>query len=260
MTEHDERRDETDDRTREREGLEFGRRAAMKGGAAGLAAIGLGTLASQPVAGHLPADKVGAAGKTKEIMEVSKNSNQNHSKLHTLLGPIEAKFSQGEDVLMHTALETALLTKVKTTGNDKSSTAEAGVLGWVEIDGRMVTVDGGRKTAPGTAGDLFDSSGNVKSKYADGVVTFDNRAFHLETHFSEFDDDEFIEAFIKTRSTHGFNWIAVDAGGKHTDPGLSVEGVLTVFVDDKNAEASAAVRNRTFISEPTKLPHGVNGH
>lgn len=259
MSKKDDDNRRTDDHSTS-DGLALDRRSALKGGVAGFAALGLGSLSSQPVAAHLPADKVGGGGSTSEIMEVSKNDSQNHSELHSLLGPYEAKYSQGEDIVLQSALETALLTKVKVTGKDSSSTAEAGILGWVEMDGQMVTVDGGRQSAPSSAGDLFDSNGDLKPAYADGVVTFNNRAFNLQASFSELDDDEFISSFIRTRSTHGFNWLAVDAGGEYTNPGIEVKGVLTVFVDDKNAEASAAVRNRTLVTQPVKLPHSYGGH
>lgn len=259
MTEQDDPQGGTDDEQSDDGRLTVNRRSTLKGGAAGLAALGLGSLATSPAAAHLPADKVGAAGATEKFMEVAKNG-ANHSKIETLLGPIEAKFSQGEDVILQTSLETALKTKVKTSGNDKESTAKAGVLGWVEIDDQMVTIDGGRHPAPSSASELFDSNNDLKPEYADSVVTFNHRAFNLQTHFSELSDDEFISSFIKTRSTHGFNWVAVDAGGEHTSPGISVKGILTVFVDDDKAEASAAVRNRTLVSQPTKMPHGVDGH
>lgn len=224
---------------------EIGRRTALKGGAAGLAALGLGTLGAGTAAAE-SADKIYTTGSTLEKLDAEqKNSGDTNSGPVTLLSG-EVKLSTPTDLLIYTTMETSLFTSVKQKGKkDDASRAEAGVYGWIEIDGIPVPVD-----ASGWDGDTTVND--------DERVVFDRRAYSLD--YYDLDDDEtMIESYIGTRSAQGFNWFALNidsnfgSGDTHT---VELKGKVELEVDN-DGEASALVGDRTMFVQPVKLPNGA---
>lgn len=264
------------------------RRTALKGGAAGLAAIGLGGFASgSAVAGH-SANKVAAAGSDVTALRVESANGRNISRIGDLLGPLEVKTSRNpsQALSLQPTIESSLFTNVfldkdpdaDETGDE--SEAEAGVLGWIEVNGdatdgqdKLVTVTGDLVDAPENAADLIEGGGSqnsfvdtgpgdeslIASEYRAGVVAFDTRAYRMQWNWEDPEDDdeevddEEMEAHLRTRSAHGFGWIAPVQG----DNTITFKGVTYVYTDDPEAEAVAFVGNRTMMIDPLRLHHEV---
>ncbi|MGH9998962.1 MAG: hypothetical protein ACRD90_03760, partial [Nitrosopumilaceae archaeon] len=67
-------------------------------------------------------------------------------------------------------------------------------------------------------------------------------------------DPSFFDAYLRTKSTHGFNWVALNVGsGVHT---VEVKAMLTSAVIG-DGDASVMVGKRTLIVEPVKLANDV---
>ena len=201
--------------------------------------------ATRADASHEPANKVAAAGSTIEVIGEAE-------------GPVsilqeQLRVSSPADLLIQVQLECSLVTDVKTTGDDDQH-AEAQFNVWVTVDGTPVPVSA---VAPannegGTDGD-------------NGSVTFCNRRYQRivsglnnELDTDDSDDDLTIETFLKTKATHGFNWIALNTGrdgyDKDGDNVLDVQ----VWADYTESEtdtgtASAVIGGRTLIIEPENL-------
>lgn len=198
--------------------------------------------ATNATASHEPANKVAAAGSTTEIIGVQE-------------GPVsilqeQLRVASPTDLMIHVQLECSLVTDVKTVGDDDQS-AEAQFNVWVTIDGTRVPVSA---VAPdnneaGTTGD-------------DGSVTFCNRRYQRivtglnnEPDTDESDDDLTIETFLSTKSTHGFNWIALNTGRDGYD--LNGDNILDIQVwadytetQSEKSNAEAVIGARTLIIEP----------
>lgn len=177
--------------------------------------IGLDTAAR--ATNHEPANKAGAAAST---VEVGKTGEE------LVLLSETVKTSSPADLLLAATLECSIITDVKTVGNETTS-ATARMVAWVEIDGEPVTLGGGDN----------------------GEVVFCDRTYARTT--SLFDDtNATIETFFRTRSTHGFNWVAFDTGAAtHT---IELVGMLEADATE-NGRAEIAVGNRTLVVEPLKM-------
>jgi hypothetical protein len=180
------------------------------------------------------ANKVVAIGSELELMRDAPGVS-----LEQTLLSVTGKFSDPKDLLIQLTAETALLTKVKGGGATKdTSIAKAAIVAWVEIDGNVVPVCG----ATG------------------GEVTLDLRAFGIETLFDE--AIEYVEIFIKTKSAHGFNWVAMNVGDydeSYNGMGtydIEVIGLLKV-AEHGVADAAALVGARTLVVEPIKVAQGT---
>ena len=107
---------------------------------------------------------------------------------------------------------------------------------WVELDGAAVPV-----TGDSNADGVFDDPD-------DGKVVFCNRAFKISAPVV---GPGVVNLFQKTRSTHAFNWGALNVGnGIHT---LVVKAQLDASVTGVGTFAQAAVGKRTLVVEPAKL-------
>lgn len=182
---------------------------------------------------HEPADKVAVAASTVTVVGPIQVAPGSTSAPETLLSA-SLKTSKPTDLIHQVTLECTLQTDVKTVG-DADSTAFAQLKVWVEVDGIPVAVAG------------TDTLANAE-------VIFCDREFRLKT--SDFQPivTPTIEAFLKTRSAHGFNWIDLNLGsGTHT---IDVKAVLTALVAG-NGKAQALVGKRTLVVEPTKLANDV---
>lgn len=271
--------------------VDVDRRTALKGSVAGLAALGLGGLSSGTVAAGHNANKVAAAGSGGIALRVDSEPNKVISKIGTLLGPLEVKTARDpkQALSVQPTMESSLFTRtvVEKSPDDEdesdTSKAEAGVLGWIEVNGdatdgtdKIVTVNGNLVEAPATAEDLIPDHGNdsfvddgqseetlVKEKYRDAVVAFNTRAYQMDWTWEPQDDDdeevdeEEMAAHMRTRSANGFGWIAPLRGQNS----IALRGVTYVYEsdtgDDTNADAAAFVGNRTMMIDPIKLHHEV---
>lgn len=194
------------------------RRALVAAVAAALAGGGLAAVVIGPAeAGHRPADRVAVSGSNVEVFAPQDEVVLLSQSLRT---------STPADLLLQVTAECSIVTNVTTVGNDDQSAAGR-VTVWVEIDGNEVPVASG----------------------GEGDVVFCNRSYRRQT--LNFDDeDATIRTFFATRSTHGFNWVAVNVGsGVHT---VEVKATLEAL-STPGAEAEAAVGNRTLVVEPTHL-------
>lgn len=269
--------------------FDIDRRTALKGSAAGLAALGLGGLGTGSAAAGHNANKVAAAGNSMTALRVDSKPGKRVSKIGTLLGPLDVKTARDpkQALSFQPTIETSLFTRTEVEkspdDDDESdmSQAEAGVLGWIEVNGdatggndKIVTVGGDLIAAPENASDLIpedNSSGFVddgseeiiKEKYQAAVVAFDTRTYQMEWTWEPQDDDEEevdeeeMAAHMRTRSANGFGWIAPLQG----ENSIKLRGVTYVYEndtgDDANAEAVAFVGNRTLMIDPIKLHHDV---
>lgn len=243
------------------------RRTALKGGAASLGLLALGGLGTgTATADHDPANKGAAAGSNIQVAEVAKQNSDNISSFHTFLGPFDMKTSGDEkqSLVFQPTIESSLFTDVKVKGNDTSSTAKAGVLGWVEIAGdatggawQMVTAGGDLvdpPSSPSALADAFTTLDGSTNWPVNGVVAFNTRDLKLEWDIADLEDDDMLALYLRTRSANAFNWIARPVNGTNS---VRLRGALYVYVDDDNAEAQAMVGNRTMHVVPTKLHHDV---
>lgn len=250
MSEEDYQQPGTDEQEHARDGLAVDRRTALKGGAAGLGLLALGGLGSSSAVASNGADKIYVAGSTREEYRLDTKTDGNASQEFTLMeGSI--KTSTPTDLYLMAQTETALWTNIKSTGKDETSQANAGLTCWVEIDGVPVPVS-------------YDYPNDwVANRQEASEVVFNYRDFKVETSFlgdiqEITEDDEYLALWLKTRSTHGFNWAALDLGSGDYDSSTNVhdvalKGRLEVYADDNNAQAKAVVGPRTFIGVPAKL-------
>ncbi len=192
--------------------------------------------AQTSLAHHEPADKVAVAGSTRQVIGVEADPE--------VIMQEQMRVSSPSDLLLQVELECSLVTDVTTEGDDDQH-AEAQFQVWVEIDGTPVTVSG-------------DDT--------NGKVVFCNRRYQRIVSglndvpdTDDSDDDLTIETFLSTRSTHGFNWIAIDAGrdtvyDTNNDNILNIE-VWADYTESETARgnAEAVIGKRTLIIEPTKL-------
>jgi hypothetical protein len=210
-------------------------------GAAALLAAGLtgGYLASGAVgAGSgMPANKATAAASTLAVVAPGSNV--------TLLSAT-MKTSKPTDLILQTTLECSILTELLTNNTDMSSTAGARVRAWIEIDDVVVPLE--QISSPPQDGTTPPAGDPVK----DGAV-FCDREYSRTVANDETTNDgvDSQSDYIKTKSTHGFNWLKMNVGsGIHR---IELVATLTTAVDDANAKAEAIVGNRTLIIEPTKM-------
>lgn len=231
-------------------GIEFDRRTALKGlGAAGLLAA-FGGAATGTAAASNGADKIYVGGSTREEFTLDTAANGAGSREFTLLEG-SVKTSTPTDLYLLTQLECALWTDVKVKGKDESSAANAGVTCWVEIDGVPVPV----------STDYPNEWATTRREAAE--VVFNSRDVRVATSFlgdieDITDDEEYLALYNRTRSSHGFNWVALDVGSGDYDSSTNVhtvalKGRIEVYADDAKARAKAVVGPRTLVGVPAKL-------
>lgn len=254
MNENEERNTGAEDGTTNG-GLAVGRRSALKGGAAGLGLLALGGFASGSAAASNGADKIYVAGSTREEHTLDTKTDGSTSGAFTLASG-SLKTSTPTDLYALAQVETALWTNVKSTNKDETSQANAGLTCWMEIDGTPVPV------AHDYPNDWADD------RQAASEVVFNYRDFKVQTSFLQdiadiTDDDEYLALWLRTRSTHGFNWVALNLGSGEYDDSTNVhtvelKGKLEVYADDKNARAKAVIGPRTFLGVPAKLANDAS--
>jgi hypothetical protein len=185
--------------------------------------------------GGTPADKVAAAGSKRVVVAAGQTE--------TIMSAT-FKSSKPSDLLIQTALECSIFTQLLTNNTDNSATAGARVRVWVELDGKIVPVQS--ISAP-PQDPAAQPAGNDSDK-----ATFCDREYSRTVTDDEtlLDGIDAEDDYIRTKSTHGFNWIRMNAGsGPHK---VEVKATLTTATDGQ-ATAEAEIGNRTLIVEPTKM-------
>ena len=192
----------------------------------------------QVSATHQPADKIGVAG--------SAIAEGDETQVVTLLSST-MKTSGPTDLIIQHTQECSLVTDVKlssTGSSDSSATATENV--WIEIDGTPVPVSS------------IPSPDN-------GKVVFCDRTFRIATNIltqiqtlcgatATTCAESTFDAYLKTKSTHGFNWVALNVGsGVHT---IVVKAKLDSAVLG-DGDASVLVGKRTLIVQPVKLANDI---
>lgn len=191
--------------------------------AAGVALALGGTTA---IATHDPANKPAASGSQLDLQFVDPGEEKLVLREHV-------KTSAPTDLILQLTSECSIATRLATVGNDTATSV--GQLRYrIEIDGRPVPV----------------SSDDIEN----GEVVFCDRA-HRQSVTDLDDNNARIEQFLRTRTSNGFNWMALNVGsGEHT-----IE-VFSRFEQTNNEgevptgdnTSSGAVGARTLIIEPVK--------
>jgi len=180
---------------------------------------------------HQPADKINVSASIVEVMQTQVGPVPSSSGPVTLLSAT-FRNSTPTDLIIQVTGECALWTDIVSP----ESEAAAKVTVWVELDGVAVPV-----TSDSNADGVFDDPD-------DGKVVFCNRAFKISAPVV---GPGVVNLFQKTRSTHAFNWGALNVGnGIHT---LVVKAQLDTSVTGVGTFAQAAVGKRTLVVEPAKL-------
>lgn len=232
MAAKDNRDGRTDDTNESSNGFGLNRRSALKGGAAGLTALGLTGFAANVSAHHRNghgggnsggggsrgdsgANQFRFAGEEWQYLYASSESEENTSEVVTLLELYDVKKSNSwqDSLVFQPSVETSLITNIGLSGDYDRSRAAAGVLGWIEVresgtgdDGwQMVTVDDDLVDPP-TETEIdeeggFDGDPERVAELARGVVAFNTRDFEAEWDLREIteaiedlDEDEILES------------------------------------------------------------------
>lgn len=182
----------------------------------------------QATANHLPANKVAVSGGSLSTLSASSGDSE---AMTILAGTF--KSSNPTDLAIQVTAECSLWTDIRNEKNS-DSTAFASVKVWVEIDGRVVPT-------------AYDDAADP------GKVTFCERYFQMRLSGVVYDNTT-IETYLRTKSSHAFNWITMNVGsGEHWI-------VVKAQVDRYTAGEGNAlgwIGKRSLIVEPTKLSGDV---
>ena len=208
------------------------RRKAKTGVLVAVGAVALVLIARPEArATHQPADKINVSASIVEVMQTQMGLGESSSGPVTLLSAT-FRNSTPTDLIIQVTGECALWTDITTPESEAAATVTV----WVELDGVAVPV-----TSDSNADGVFDDPD-------DGKVVFCNRAFKISAPVV---GPGVVNLFQKTRSTHAFNWGALNVGnGIHT---LVVKAQLDASVTGVGTFAQAAVGKRTLVVEPAKL-------
>ena len=206
-------------------GLSLFSRSGIRSTVAVVGVLALGFVGQQQMfatAQHQPADKTSASGSAAEVVGPGQNVTILTQQIRT---------AAPTDLILGVTAECAILTALKTVGDDTAS-----AFGEVELS---VWVDG--KVVPVSLDDAAEPDA--------GKVTFCNRAHQRST--SNFDDtDATIQDSIDEMQANAFNWLALNVGnGIHT---IEVRANLTETAVSGKSDAQAVVGKRTLIIEPVK--------
>ena len=191
----------------------------------------------QVSATHQPANKIAVSASGLDILDTSVGGAGSDTATGVLLlGTL--KTSNPTDLIIMVTLECALWTNLKTAGAAADSTAQAQVLVWIEIDGVVLPISSD------------DTNGT-------GKVVFCNRDFRIK--YSGLNDATILELFLKTRSTHAFNYIAISpfgssASNMHT---IKLWAEVKVLVQG-DGSARALIGKRTMVVSPEKLANDIS--
>lgn len=190
-------------------GRSINRRTTLKGGAAGLATIGLSSFLGNAAANHKDGHKNDSdsgsgtsaanqfrfAGEDWHIMTAESGTEKAQTtEIQTFMRVDGVKQSNSwqDSLVFQPSIESSLLTNVNVSGSDGYSQSVAGVLGWIEMkpssapdvqdSWEMVTVDD-ELVAPPTADNITDASNYTYKRVnelARGIIAFNSRDLALE--------------------------------------------------------------------------------
>lgn len=206
-------------------------------GVVALAVLLNGLVPSGAGATHQPADKVVAAGSKIKSFAPGENVELLRATLRT---------SSPTDLILAVSMECSILTRLVTNNSNPDASAQGKIRSWVEIDGKIVPVNG--FSSPGQVGLTPENTGNDSDK-----VTFCNRVYQRSVTDQEDPLDGIDETrdYIDTKSANAFNWLRLNLGnGVHT---IVVKGELSASATGDGSLAEAYVGNRSLIVQPAKL-------
>lgn len=213
-----------------------------------LGSLALSTAVAVPVSlaatnggGGTPANKAVAAGSKRMVI----GANQTETLLSATL-----RTSKPTDLLMTVSLECSILTQLITNNESNASSAAAGVRAWLEIDDKVVPIED--MSAPPQ-----DPAANGNGTPIEDAVTFCDREY-ARTVTDQEDPADGIDQeddYIKTKSSHAFTWVRLNAGS-----GIHKVELVAQFRNavTGNATAEAIIGNRTLVIEPTKLANDAD--
>jgi hypothetical protein len=211
--------------------------AGLVAGAAAVIVTGPGVFA----AGGTPADKVVAAASRTEVIAPGDNVS---------LMKATMKTSKPTDLLIQTAAECTILTRLVTNNDNNTAMAHSAVHVWVEFDGKVVPLQS-TSTPP------QDPTAQPPGDKAKDGATFCDREYGRTVTDQEDPADGIDQEddYIRTKSAHAFNWIRMNTGsGEHT---IEVKADLSATDPTASSQAEAIVGNRTLIVEPTKMANNA---
>ena len=246
-----------------------------------MAFVAWGNAAPSPD-GSPAANKTWVAGSTMDILHKEFTPGDERERSDELiLSKNTIKFSDPQDLILSLTSECALWTNTATTGDDDAET-KARVEAWVTIDGIIVPVSPTDTASNNTSVDPDVQAGK-------GRVVLCNRATRMKTENIEMagqmgdldtEDDIIIRSYNRTRSSHAFNWAAIDVGRHYDTEDDNVVDVVVharlvgeiedadesdnievpdnpMTAEDESASSSpaamAAVGKRTLVIEPTRM-------
>ncbi len=183
----------------------------------------------------VPADKVVAASSKRVVFGPGTNQTLMTATMRT---------SKPTDIMIHTALECSIFTRLVTDNDNNSSTAGSNIRVWIEVDGKVVPLQ--QVSSPPQNGTVPEA-GNDTDK-----ITFCDRTYQrtVTDDESPLDGIDREDDYIRTKSAHGFNWVKMNLGsGIHR---IVVKADLSETTAGE-AEAEAEIGNRTLVVEPTKM-------
>lgn len=185
------------------------------------------------VAGGTPANKMMASGSKRVVV----GENQTEVIMQGVM-----RTSKPKDVIMQVALECSILTKLTTNNANPTASASGKVRVWVTVDGKVVPIED-VSTAP------QDPAQSGNGTVADDSVTFCDREYSRSVTDQETLPDGIDQEsdYIRTKSSHGFNWIRLNMGSGVHD--IKVFAQLT-RAQSATGEAEATIGNRTLVAEP----------
>lgn len=247
-----------------------------KFGLAIAAAALAGFVAGPALATHEPADKVAIAANTLELLDCTTATIPGTGVACpddfgafalpgsgvTILGPVTVKVSTPTDLIFQVTLECSLWTQTKAKGKKDAAdteTATAKVVVWILLDNGSdpVVVVPVASIDPDASADAV-AAGQVGR----GFVVFCDREQTLTVelkNISETDAEVIVDLFLRTRSTHGFNWIAENPADLFATRSrvftVEVKAAVDRTASSADSSSAAAIGKRTLIIEPTKLAH-----
>ncbi|HEX9776031.1 MAG TPA: hypothetical protein VGB83_10695 [Actinomycetota bacterium] len=196
-----------------------------------------------------PANKTAVSGST--IASMSAPVNDGATSEEVTLFTATMKTSAPTDLIFQVEAECSLITNVVDLKTDDDDNAPGDFTDTSHADGAVAQMQVW----------IEDENGNPVGVASgdDGRVVFCNRAFHQDiTDLTQYNPDSGenepsdanFDTYLETRSTHGFNWIRVNAGsGVHT---YTVKALLEATATAQGY-AQAIVGKRTLVIEPVKL-------
>ena len=187
--------------------------------------------------GGTPADKVTASASKRVVFGPGTNQT---------LMTARFKSSKPTDLMIQTALECSIFTRLVTSNDNNTATAGSNIRVWIELDGKVVPLQQvGAPPQNGTTPEVGNDTDKVTFCDREYSRTVTDEETNIPLDGIDREDD-----YIRTKSAHGFNWVKMNVGsGLHT---IAVKADLSEAVTG-DAEAEAEIGNRTLIVEPTKM-------